>query len=113
MEWISLKDKQQLEELVALSQQKPVVIFKNSNRCYISKFALKNFQASFDNSKQVLCYMVDVVADRPISLAIADLFKVEHQSPQILLIAEGKSVFSTSHENIDGAALEKLVLTIA
>ncbi|MTG98439.1 MULTISPECIES: bacillithiol system redox-active protein YtxJ [Myroides] len=112
MDWIQLTKSSQLEDLIAESQEKAVVIFKNSTRCFISKFALKNFQSSFSNSTHVSCYMVDVVADRLISLEIAEVFKVEHQSPQILIVSKGQAVFNTSHESIDGAQVEKLLLRL-
>ena len=42
--WKSLTDLQQLEEIEDLSASRPVVIFKHSTRCSISRMALKNFE---------------------------------------------------------------------
>ena len=43
IEWRKLTDLGQLNELTDLSFEKPVLIFKHSTRCSISRFALKQF----------------------------------------------------------------------
>ena len=43
--WIPLTDLGQLDEIVTLSNEKPVVIFKHSTRCSVSRFALKQFES--------------------------------------------------------------------
>lgn len=112
MNWIFLKNKEQIDELISFSEQKAVIIFKNSPRCYISKFALKNFERVFTNPTHTNCYMVDVVDNREESQAIARDFGVEHESPQILIIYKGEVVYSNSHEGIDPGQVEKLLLRI-
>ena len=37
----------QFDEIDEISQTKPVVLFKHSTRCIISRTALKNFDAEF------------------------------------------------------------------
>ncbi|MHC5361525.1 bacillithiol system redox-active protein YtxJ [Myroides sp. LJL110] len=112
MNWILLTNKQQIDQLKELSNQKAVIVFKNSPRCYISKFSLKNFERTFINSTQTPCYMVDVIANRPESQYIASEFNVEHQSPQLLIIYKQEVVFDCSHENIDPSQIQKLLLRI-
>jgi len=112
MNWIELTETTALTELIENSATTPCIIFKNSTTCYISKMALKNFQNSFTNPTAVPCYMVDVKKDRLVSMDIADRFQVQHESPQLLIIADGKVVFHTSHEGIDGGATEKLLLRL-
>ena len=48
IEWRQLTDLGQLNEIAALSNEKPVLIFKHSTRCSISRFALKQFENEFD-----------------------------------------------------------------
>lgn len=112
MNWIELTNQQQIDQLKEVSNEKAVLIFKNSPRCYISKFSLKNFERSFTNPTHTDCYMVDVVANRAESQYIASLFNVEHQSPQLLIVYKGQVVFHTSHESIDPQQTEKLLLRI-
>jgi bacillithiol system protein YtxJ len=41
-----------------------------------------------------------------VSNEIANRFQVVHQSPQLLLIKEGKSVYDASHSDIDAEELK-------
>jgi len=45
--WIQLTDLAQLDEIIAISKQKPVVIFKHSSRCSVSRMALKQFETQY------------------------------------------------------------------
>jgi bacillithiol system protein YtxJ len=107
--WIVLNDLGILESIVSDSHQKPVVIFKHSTRCSISKFALKNFEREYQAGVEVDFYYLDLIAHRAVSNAIAEKFNVVHQSPQILLIKNGVCVYHDSHQDID---FEKLVLKV-
>ncbi len=107
--WISLKDLGQLNEIVTLSHEKPVVIFKHSTRCSVSRMALKQFENEFDVETlqcNVSTYFLDLLEYRDISNEIAARFNVYHQSPQLLLIQDGKSVYDVSHSDIDAGELK-------
>lgn len=107
--WVPLQLVGQLDELVAFSEQKPVLIFKHSTRCSISRFALKQFEREYNLEDRVDAYFLDLLEYRDISNEIANRFEVVHQSPQILLIKNGKSVYDASHSDIDAGELaEKL-----
>lgn len=106
--WIPLTDLGQLTEIIETSEEKPVVIFKHSTRCSISRMALKQFENEFDLTlDQVTIYFLDLLAYRDISNAIALNFKVIHQSPQLLLIKNGESVYQVSHSDIEAADLKR------
>jgi bacillithiol system protein YtxJ len=49
---------------------------------------------------------LDLLEHRDISNEIASRFGVYHQSPQLLLIKEGKSVYDVSHSDIDAEELK-------
>lgn len=107
--WMQLTDLGQLNEISELSFQKPVVIFKHSTRCSISRMALKQFENEFDLEDKVTPYYLDLLEFRPISNEIAERFGVMHQSPQIILIKNGNAVYTASHSDIQVADLaEKL-----
>lgn len=103
MEWISLKDSGQLDEIIAESKERPVLIYKHSTRCNISRSALDRLERKWDNSAVggVKRYFLDLLSYRDISNKIAELFQVEHHSPQILVISNGRSVLDLSHYEID------------
>jgi bacillithiol system protein YtxJ len=104
--WIPLTFLGQLDEIVAFSNEKPAVIFKHSTRCSVSRFALKQFENEFDLEDKVDAYFLDLLEHRDISNEIASRFGVYHQSPQLLLIKEGKSVYDVSHSDIDAGELK-------
>ena len=104
--WINLTDLGQLNEIVVASSEKPVVIFKHSTRCSVSRMALKQFENEFDLEGKVDTYYLDLIEYRDISNEIASRFGVYHQSPQLLLIKEGKSVYDVSHDDIDARELK-------
>ena len=104
--WIELTDLGQLYEIMDLSHAQPVVIFKHSTRCSISRMALKQFENEFDLEGSVTPYFLDLLNHRDISQEIATRFDVYHQSPQLLLIKEGKSIYDASHSDIDALELK-------
>jgi bacillithiol system protein YtxJ len=103
--WIPLTDLGQLNEIVALSNEKPIAIFKHSTRCSVSRFALKQFENQFDSADATDTYFLDLIEYRDVSNEIANRFQVVHQSPQVLLIKNGKSVYDASHSDIDARDL--------
>ena len=104
--WIPLTDLGQLDAIVALSNEKPVVIFKHSTRCSVSRMALKQFENEYDLDNTVAVYFLDLLEYRAVSNEIASRFNVYHQSPQLLLIKDGKSVYDVSHSDIDAGELK-------
>jgi bacillithiol system protein YtxJ len=107
--WTELTDKAQLMEIEAISNEKPVVIFKHSTRCSISRMALKQFEREYDLNDVVDAYFLDLIAHRDISNEIASKFNVYHESPQLILIRNGKAVYDVSHSDIDAIALKEKV----
>ena len=99
MNWNQLTTEQQIDELIQLSKEKPLVIFKHSTRCSISTTALSRLERAWA-SEQTPAFYLDLIAYRPISGMIAEKFDVEHQSPQILVIDNGKCTYSATHWDI-------------
>ncbi len=87
--------------IVKDSFTQPQFIFKHSTRCSISSMALNRVEASSEllqtNGK---LFIVDVVNNRNISNQIEESLNVQHESPQFLLIVNGKCVFDQSHYSI-------------
>ncbi|MCZ8090657.1 bacillithiol system redox-active protein YtxJ [Flavobacterium sp.] len=105
--WRQLTDLGLLNEIVELSNEKPVLIFKHSTRCSISRYSLKQFENDFELEDRIIPYYLDLLNHRDISNAIAERFGVFHQSPQIIVIKDGKAIFDTSHESIDARKIEQ------
>ncbi len=107
-QWKVLETIEQLEGIAESSYQKPVVLFKHSVTCGISAGAKHALESQWDFTKEELdFYYLDLLANRPVSNEIAQRFGVIHQSPQVILLYQGKAVFDTSHHRISTAALRK------
>ena len=107
--WNQLTDLGELNEIITISEEKPVVIFKHSTRCSISRMALKQFENQYDAQENIVPYFFFLLKHRDISNEIAIQFNVQHQSPQILVIKDGKSVYNASHSDIDADDLKRFL----
>jgi bacillithiol system protein YtxJ len=99
MNWIHLNDEQQLKEIIKNSHERPQVIFKHSTRCSISSVALQRLQKT-SQPREIDFYLLDLIKYRAISSAIAEVFSVHHESPQVLLIRDGNCIYDESHLSI-------------
>jgi bacillithiol system protein YtxJ len=72
--------------------------------------ALKQFENEFDWDGNVDAYFLDLLEYRDISNEITSRFGVYHQSPQLILIKEGKAIYDVSHSGIDAVELKGKVL---
>jgi bacillithiol system protein YtxJ len=109
LNWNPLTDLGQLNEIMESSITKPVVIFKHSTRCSISRMALNQFENEFVLEDKVQLYFLDLLNYRNISNEIANRFGVQHQSPQLIVLKDGKSVYDASHSEIDASVLEQFI----
>ena len=99
--WNMIESEEDLAKAVEQSFEKKVVIFKHSTRCHISKMVLKSFENEVANSdKEVVYYFLDLIAHRPISNKIAEDFGITHQSPQMIVLENGKALKDASHQSI-------------
>ena len=103
MNWIALEDYTQIQK--ALLQTEPFLVFKHSIRCSISSMVKHRFERAFD-CNNVHVYYLDLITYRSISNRLADDFKVEHQSPQILLIKNENYIYHASHNAIDAYVIK-------
>lgn len=94
-----------MKNIITKSQSKAQVIFKHSTRCSISAVALQRLQKA-GQPADVDFYFLDLISNRGLSNKVADTFKVRHESPQVLVIKSGQSVYNESHM---GIAMEEIL----
>lgn len=107
--WRPISDLSQLNEMIVESAEKPVIIFKHSTRCGVSRMVLKQFETEFDLHEKITPYFLDLLENRNVSNEIASRFGVSHKSPQLIVIKAGNAVFNDSHGSIDVSKLEQFV----
>ncbi len=102
MNWNYITSEAQLAEIKKESEEKPVMIFKHSTTCPISGTALHRMERNWDNEKagDLKPYLVDLLKFRSVSNAIADDLGVYHESPQVIVLKNGKAIFDESHFGI-------------
>lgn len=101
MVWKTLNSDEDWGNAVAASHDTPIVVFKHSTRCSVSRMALKIIEQQWDLPDKIDAYLLDLLSNRNISNAVENEMKVQHQSPQLMCIRDGKCVFHSNHGNID------------
>lgn len=111
VQWSQLKDADQLEGLVKLSEANKVLIFKHSTRCSISGTSLSRLEKNWDENEMgnITPFLIDVISHRDISLKTEQMFGIQHESPQLLIIDQGKCVYNASHMGISYKEIKNLV----
>ncbi len=101
MNWQVLTSLPQWAEVLQLSWQTPVAVFKHSTRCSISSMAKSRLEREWQgNEPSFPIYYLDLIAHRDVSNAIAVDSGIEHQSPQLIVLKDGKPVYDGSHNMI-------------
>ena len=101
MNWIALRQKQQVQEIISRSREVPCMIFKHSDTCSISLIAKNRLESGWNFEEgDPECYFIEVKADRELTQYIAEVFQVHHESPQVLLVDKGDCIYDNSHLDI-------------
>lgn len=111
MNWQELKEVEEIEKIKELSNTQPVLIFKHSTRCSISSASLDRLERNWKDAEMnnIKPYYLDLISYRPVSNKIQDTFHVEHQSPQVLIIKNGRCVYDASHIDINYKEIKEWV----
>lgn len=102
MNWNELNDMAQLAIIDKESENNLVMILKHSTRCSISTAALERLNRKWSQAdyEKIKPYYLDLLAHRDISNAIETRYEIEHQSPQVLVISQGKCIYTETHSGI-------------
>jgi len=100
--FIELNSIEQLEELFIESNSKPVVLFKHSVTCPISSGVYTEV-----SEVEADVNIIVVQTARHISNEIAGRTGVRHESPQAIVLKNGKAVYHASHYDITAEDVER------
>jgi len=89
------------------------LVFKHSNSCPVSFTAKREYDQFVAAHPHIPTHLVVVQQERPVSQAIARLTRVEHESPQALIVREGTVLWHTSHGGITASRLAEAFVTLA
>ncbi len=112
MDWLPLIAEDQLEEINQRSFDpliKGVLLFKHSTRCSISSMILSRLERNWDLASDLFpTYFLDLLKHQSLSNKIAGMYNVRHESPQVLVIKNGKCIYTASHSDISFADIRDL-----
>jgi len=97
----TLSDITELDAAIAESRERPVLLFKHSRTCGISCEALDELRAHVEDGSAAAAYrLITVQSHRHLSDAAATRLGVRHETPQAILLRDGRPVWTASHFRI-------------
>ena len=99
-----IDDHATLENLISDSTQKPVIVFKHSTACSISSRAYREME-KLEGQVNIL----EVQSAREVSRELANRTGIRHETPQVIVLRDGKAVWNASHFDVKAADVMKAV----
>jgi len=107
-----LKSIQELDHALDESRERPVLLFKHSLSCSISTRAFSELRSYLNNADPRISYkLITVQTSRSVSDEAASRLRIEHQSPQAILVRNGRELWNASHHDITAEALDQAIRT--
>ena len=100
--FFKIDNKETLDRLITDSKSKPVIIFKHSNACGISSAAYREME-KLDGQVNLL----EVQSARDVSREVAAVTGIPHETPQVIVLKDGKAVWNASHFDVKAGAVLK------
>lgn len=101
---LPLADERQLADALAAPR---AVIYKHSPRCGVCVAAEREVTFFAEGHPNVPVYWLDVIGHQALARTVARVLEVAHESPQIILLAGGRAVWSASHWEVRAQDLEE------
>lgn len=102
--FFKIDNRETLDKLITDSNHQPVVIFKHSNACGISSAAYREME-----KLESPVNLLEVQTAREVSRELADLTGIRHETPQVIILKDGKAVWNASHFDVKAGAVLKAV----
>jgi bacillithiol system protein YtxJ len=99
--FIELRDVASLDNFLAQSNGDPVIIFKHSDSCGISARAYTQL-AELERPVG----LVTVQTARAVSDELEKRTGLAHETPQVMIVSDGKVAWTASHGQVKAAAVE-------
>jgi bacillithiol system protein YtxJ len=99
--FLRIDDRAALDNLLSDSKQRAVILFNHSNACPISARAYREME-KLDGVN-----LLEVQAAPEISREVEKLTGIRHESPQVILMRDGKAVWNASHFDVNAASVSR------
>ena len=98
-----------LDDILQASAGRKILLFKHSSSCGISSGAKREMDSFLEANPDAEVYLLIVQEQRSLSGAIAEKLGVVHESPQLILVENGKALESWSHWKIKKSKVEAAI----
>jgi len=100
--FIEIKSNEELDKLFEQSNEKPIFLFKHSLTCPISAGVHQEISGADAD-----VHIVVMQHARNVSEEIAKRTGIRHESPQAIVLKDGKPIYHASHYDVTAADVEK------
>jgi bacillithiol system protein YtxJ len=105
-----LSDIKSLEAVIAESSDRPVLLFKHSRSCGVSCEALDELHGHIESGPGGVSYgIITVQSHRHVSDAAAQRLGLRHETPQAILVRDGRVEWSATHFAITAETLSRIL----
>ena len=99
-----------IDAAIEESRTRPVLLFKHSRSCGVSAEALDELNSHVEQADGTASYkMLTVQSHRLLSDDVAVRLGIRHETPQAILLRDGRPVWSASHFRITADVLAKKI----
>jgi bacillithiol system protein YtxJ len=111
MVWNSVRSTDDVDSIIVASYHTPQILFKHSTRCFISSMVKNRFEDKWSyTEKEFTAHFLDIFSFRKVSNYVAERLSVHHESPQLIMIHNGETIFDASHHDIYAEELRTIIL---
>lgn len=110
---VELQSIEEFNQALQESFKRPVLLFKHSLTCPISSRAFYELQSFLKKPDPNISYrLIKIQNAYQVSNEIASRLQLEHESPQAILVRDGREVWNASHSEITKSSLEEAIRTV-
>jgi bacillithiol system protein YtxJ len=100
--FFKIDNQETLDKLITDSRTKPIVIFKHSTACGISSAAYREMEKLEEQVN-----LLEVQSARDVSRELAAMTGIRHETPQVIVLKDGKAVWDASHFDVKAGAVRE------
>ncbi len=95
------------KDLSQILESESALIFKHSTACGSSARAYDEMKLFAHRPLSIPVHMIRVIEERALSRRVEELLGVEHESPQVIRVKNGRALWSLSHSDITVEAVQE------
>ena len=101
---------EELDQALSVSADQPVLLFKHSLSCPVSSWAFSEFNSYLERADPTVSYnLITVQTARKVSAEAASRLQIDHESPQAILVRNGRGVWNASHSSITASSIDEAI----